>query len=182
MVSSMAAPSRRARPVVAGWSAALAAVIAGLIVGLGGPATAAWAAAPRCQSAPPTGPVIADIPWPQARYDLTAIGQLSQGAGTLVAVIDSGVDATNPQLAGGAIQDGGDLLDTTGDGRDDCVGHGTAVASIIAARPVDGAGLRGLAPASKILAVRVSERIATENGVTGTGDVGELIAGIRQAV
>jgi type VII secretion-associated serine protease mycosin len=183
----MAAPSRRGRPGVAGWSAALAAVIAGLLVGLGAPAAAtasvtAAPPAPRCQSAPPTAPVIADIPWPQARYDLTAIGQITQGAGALVAVVDSGVDATNPQLAGGAVQGGGDLLDATGDGRDDCVGHGTAVASIIAARPVDGAGLRGLAPASKILAVRVSERIATENGVTGTGDVGELIAGIRQAV
>jgi membrane-anchored mycosin MYCP len=151
-------------------------------VGLGAAPPAAWAAAPRCQSAPPTTPVIADIPWPQARFDLSAIGQVNQGAGALVAVIDSGVDATNPQLAGGAVQAGGDLLDPTGDGRDDCVGHGTAVASIIAARPVDGAGLRGLAPASKILAVRVSERIATENGVTGTGDVRELIAGIRQAV
>jgi type VII secretion-associated serine protease mycosin len=177
----MAARSRHGRPGLTGWSAALAAVMAGLIVGLGGaPATAA--AAPRCQSAPPTGPVIADVPWPQARYDLTAIGQISQGAGTLVAVVDSGVDASNPQLADGAVQPGGDLLDPTGDGRDDCVGHGTAVASIIAARAVDGAGLRGLAPASKILAVRVSERIATENGTTGTGDVRELIAGIRQAV
>ena len=181
MVSSMAAHSRRGCSLVARSSALLAAVLLVVMVGIGARPAAASAAA-KCSSAPPAGPVIPDIPWPQARYDLTAIGQVSEGAGTLVAVIDSGVDATNPQLAGTVVQGGGDLLDPTGDGRDDCVGHGTAVASIIAARPTDGAGLRGLAPAAKILAVKVSEKIATENGVTGSGDVRELVAGIRQAV
>jgi subtilisin family serine protease len=62
------------------------------------------------------------------------------------------------------------------------VGHGTAVASIIAARPAAGAGLRGLAPAAKILPVRVSERIRTADGNAGAGDLAALAAGIREAV
>jgi type VII secretion-associated serine protease mycosin len=40
----------------------------------------------------------------------------------------------------------------------DCAGHGTAVASIIAARKVNNVGFRGLAPEAKILPVRISER------------------------
>jgi type VII secretion-associated serine protease mycosin len=138
-------------------------------------------AAPQCGSSPPAGVVDASVPWPQTRYDLGAVGQVSQGAGIMVAVIDSGVSDATPQLAG-AVTGGGDTLDPAGDGRLDCVGHGTAVASIIAARPMAGAGLRGLAPAASILAIRVSERVATENGTAGIGDVPELIDGIRAAV
>ena len=96
----------------------------------------------KCTSQPPRRPSIAAVPWAQARYDLAALGQITEGAGTTVAVIDSGVDAANPQLAN-AVRGGGDLLDSTGTGTDDCIGHGTMVASIIAARPIAGAGLRG---------------------------------------
>jgi type VII secretion-associated serine protease mycosin len=88
----------------------------------------------------------------------------------------------NPQLSAGAVRGGGDLLNTAGNGTDDCLGHGTAVASIIAARPIAGAGLRGLAPAASILAIRVSERIDTENGPIGSGSVKALVDGIRRAV
>ncbi len=139
-------------------------------------------AAVRCSTQPAAAPVISAIPWAQARYDLAALRQITEGAGTTVAVIDSGVDAANPQLAN-AVVGGGDLLDSTGTGTDDCIGHGTAVASIIAARPIDGAGLRGLAPAAKILSLRVSERIETEDGTpTGAGNVQALIDGIMRAV
>src|SRR5262245_13529961 len=79
----------------------------------------------------PRGEVIAGVPWPQKRYDLPRISQLATGSNIIVAVIDSGVDDHNPQLAGKVIA-GEDLLDKSGDGRLDCVGHGTAVASIIA--------------------------------------------------
>jgi membrane-anchored mycosin MYCP len=156
-----------------------------LIVGLGaGPAAALpriRAAAVACTSSPPAANVIADVPWPQVRYDLAALSQVSQGAGVTVAVLDSGVDTVNPQLAGQVVA-GGDMLDSTGDGRTDCVGHGTAVASIIAARPMPGAGLSGLAPAARILAIRVSDRIDNGEGVTGSGDLQDLVDGIKEAV
>jgi membrane-anchored mycosin MYCP len=141
----------------------------------------ASAAAPVCQTQPEAGRVEAAIPWPQARYDFDAVGRISVGAGVVVAVIDSGVAPNTPQL-NGSVLPGGDLLDPSGDGRIDCVGHGTAVASIIAAQPTAGSGLRGLAPAAKVLAVRVSERIETEQGIVGAGDVKALAAGIRGAV
>src|SRR5262245_16895726 len=156
-------------------------------VGLGAPAQAApllMYSNARVPCTTPQAPasIIGAVPWAQARYDLASLGQISDGAGTTIAVIDSGVDATNPQLAN-AVRPGGDLLDSTGNGTDDCVGHGTAVASVIAARPLPGVGLRGIAPAATILAIRVSERTENESGTaTGAGDVQALIDGIRRAV
>jgi type VII secretion-associated serine protease mycosin len=165
-------------------SALVIALVITLAIGpVAGPAAASAAirAAAACTSSPPAANVIADVPWPQARYDLAALSQISQGAGVTVAVLDSGVDIVNPQLAGQVVA-GGDMIDSTGDGRTDCVGHGTAVASIIAARPMPGAGLSGLAPAARILAVRVSDRIDNGEGVTGPGDLRDLIEGINEAV
>ncbi len=169
--------------------ASLAALLILVLVGLAGdPASALPTASARgdvgtpvCTSPPASGNTIAAIPWPQVRYDLGALSEITDGAGVTVAVIDSGVDAANPQLAG-AVRGGGDLLNNAGNGTDDCLGHGTAVASIIAARPIAGAGLRGLAPGASILSIRVSERIDTENGPVGSGNVKALIDGIRYAV
>ncbi len=73
----------------------------------------------------------------------------STGAGVTVAVLDSGVDAEHPDLADRVLP-GRDYVDGSTDGRADPVGHGTAVASLIA-----GAGGTGLAPEARILPVRV---------------------------
>jgi membrane-anchored mycosin MYCP len=138
----------------------------------------------RCALNPAPAPIIADVPWPQQRYDLETVSQITDGSPLTVAVVDSGVDATHPQLSA-AVGPGADMLDRGGDGREDCVGHGTAVASVIAARPAPGSGLRGVAPGARILPVRVNERL--ENGsvastAPGSGDVTDLAAGIRAAV
>ena len=139
---------------------------------------AAWA--PACPPAAPT-PVIAETPWPQQRFDLARLSQITDGSPVTVAVVDSGVDANVPQLSA-TVRAGADLLHPGGDGRQDCVGHGTAVASIIAARARDGAGLRGLAPGVRILPIRVSENVEIDGVATGGGDVADLAAGIEAAV
>jgi type VII secretion-associated serine protease mycosin len=141
-------------------------------------ATPASAAGLRCKQRDPSS-VIAGVPWPQQRYDLAALGGLTTGAGVSVAVVDSGVDAVAPQLAG-AVTAGADFL-AAGDGREDCAKHGTAVASIIAARPAAGIGLRGLAPDATIVPFRVSEQIDPSAPTAGAGGVAELTAGIRAA-
>lgn len=135
----------------------------------------------RCTATPTPATIIADIPWPQRRYDLTTLSQINDGTGVTVAVLDSGVDANHPQL-GAAILTGQDLLDPKGDARTDCVGHGTAVASIIAARPTAGSGPRGLAPGVRILPIVVSERAESDGVVSGDGNIAELAAGIARAV
>jgi membrane-anchored mycosin MYCP len=162
---------------------AVAAVVAATVLGGGilfAPASAA-SAAPRC-AAPGASAVIAETPWAQQRYDLVALGQITDGSGVPVAVLDSGVDAHHPQLRG-AVRAGADELART-DGREDCRGHGTAVASVIAARPVPGSGLRGLAPGATILPIRVNERISSsgEPEDAGAGDVQDLADGVAAAV
>jgi type VII secretion-associated serine protease mycosin len=78
----------------------------------------------------------------------------SDGSGVIVAVIDSGVDGRHPDLAGQVLP-GTDFVRPGGDGQTDAVGHGTTVAGLIAGRGDDSSGVLGLAPAAKILPVRV---------------------------
>ncbi|MFD2674974.1 type VII secretion protein EccB [Gulosibacter bifidus] len=94
---------------------------------------------------------------PQTPTAFTQLGidraqQLALGEGVTVAVVDSGVDSRNKHLNG--VQGGHDFTGA-GNGLQDDEGHGTAVAGIIAAQPVDGSGLVGVAPKAKILPVRV---------------------------
>jgi membrane-anchored mycosin MYCP len=84
----------------------------------------------------------------------------SRGAGVLVAVADSGVDASLPALSGRTTA-GADIVSGTGRGNTDCLGTGTAMASIIAARTDAGGSVTGIAPEATILPVRL---------VTGTPD------------
>jgi len=68
-----------------------------------------------------------------------------------VAVIDSGVDASHPELAGR-------ILDTesfVGGSARDSLGHGTFVAGIIAAGVENGIGIAGLAPSAELLVAKV---------------------------
>ena len=132
--------------------------------------------------APHPGPAASTVPWATERYPFGALKKLADGHGIVVAVVDSGVDARNPQLRG-AVQPGPDQLDG-GPSVLDCVGHGTGVAGIIAARPLPGTTFQGLAPAATILALRVSELTEGENGTT-TGRRGTsagLATAIRDAV
>jgi type VII secretion-associated serine protease mycosin len=81
----------------------------------------------------------------------------SAGSGVTVAVIDSGVDADHPDLAGQVLK-GVDFVDGSTDGRADYVGHGTSVAALIAGRGDDDDGVLGLAYQAKILPIRVLDR------------------------
>ena len=80
------------------------------------------------------------------------------GKGSIVAVVDTGVAASHPDLANqvlpGAEFLGGNGAATTGDGRTDPHGHGTHVAGVIAALTDNGIGISGIAPDAKILPVR----------------------------
>ncbi|TCO65470.1 S8 family serine peptidase [Actinocrispum wychmicini] len=93
-----------------------------------------------------------------------------QGQGTTVAVLDSGVDATHPDLAG-AVADSQDFTGSA-TGTDDYFGHGTHVASIITGEhPKYG----GVAPDTKLLNGKVL-------GDEGTGSESGIIAGMQWAV
>ncbi|HEU0237711.1 MAG TPA: S8 family serine peptidase [Micromonosporaceae bacterium] len=113
---------------------------------------------------PPAVPDPSAVPWAVAASGVDGLRGVANGAGEVVAVIDSGV--TPLASFGHRVLAGHDLLGRT-DGRVDCVGHGTAVASIIAAGTTPGAAFRGLAPGAKILPVRVSEAELVDGAVSG---------------
>ena len=95
---------------------------------------------------------------------------VTRGGGVTVAVVDSGVDATHPDLAGRVLPQI-DLVDDPWTG--DPTGHGTHVAGIIAAS-LDGAGVAGLANEVNILPIRVMD-------ATGAGDFLTIASGIVEA-
>ncbi|MGW9192302.1 type VII secretion-associated serine protease mycosin [Micromonospora chersina] len=160
---------------------ALAALVTLLVAGF--PAAPAAARAPSACAAPPApARPVGEQPWPQQRYAPDRLAPLATGAGVVVAVVDSGVDRSHPQLAG-RVLDGVDFLDPGGDGTRDCAGHGTGVASIIAAAPRPGVAFRGLAPDARILPVRVSEQQVVEGRESGrTVGAADFARAIRWAV
>jgi membrane-anchored mycosin MYCP len=136
----------------------------------------------RCP-APAAGPAAPDGPTAADRLQLAAVHELATGAGVLVAVIDTGV-APHPRLAG-RLRGGGDHL-TGGDGLDDCDGHGTAVAGLLAAAPSDGDEVVGMAPGAELLAIRQSSPShavpSPDGGLRPPGDVASLARAVVRAV
>ncbi|MEU6407444.1 S8 family serine peptidase [Microbispora sp. NPDC046933] len=100
----------------------------------------------RC--APRKGSMQVAEPWAQRRLDPKRVWPLTTGEGVTVAVIDSGVDLTHPQIQVAK------EVDYTGTGHRDCVGHGTAVAGIIAARYMKGVPFHGVAPGVRLISLK----------------------------
>lgn len=99
---------------------------------------------------------VRDAQWPLTVYNAAKVWKTSQGAGVTVAVIDSGVDSSQPDLVGQVLP--GKDFSGAGDPHKDNEGHGTGMASLIAGHghgASSSAGVMGLAPKAKILPVRV---------------------------
>ncbi|WP_159768604.1 type VII secretion-associated serine protease mycosin [Streptomyces sp. HM190] len=93
----------------------------------------------------------------------------STGKGITVAVIDTGVDPTNPDLKG-RILAGKDYAEgQPGDEHTDYEGHGTGMAGLIAGTGGyrGGKGAFGLAPGAKILPIRMPKVDTAENKAQG---------------
>ncbi|MCQ4082681.1 type VII secretion-associated serine protease mycosin [Streptomyces sp. RB6PN25] len=101
---------------------------------------------------------IRDQQWPLQVLDAQQAWQTSRGRGVTVAVLDTGVDGSHPDLTGQVLP-GTDLIGfgaKPGDG--DWARHGTAMAGIIAGHghgPGGSDGVMGIAPEARILPVRV---------------------------
>lgn len=77
---------------------------------------------------------------------LTEAHRIALGRDVRVAVIDTGLDASHPELAGAVV----DSFDAVGEGLATIEAHGTAIAGIVAARQQ----MKGMAPDARVLAVR----------------------------
>jgi membrane-anchored mycosin MYCP len=112
---------------------------------------------------------VTGVPWAQQALDFSSVWPLTEGQGVTVAVVDSGVDYT-PELAGRV-----SAIDLTHTGTADCVGHGTAIAAIIAGsdQQAQGNPFEGVAPGARILSIKVNDQEA--------GSAATLAQGIRDA-
>ncbi|MFJ5719709.1 S8 family serine peptidase [Streptomyces sp. NPDC093149] len=93
----------------------------------------------------------------------------STGGNNTVAVIDSGVDASTPDLRGRVLK-GKDLAaDSPGDEYTNYDNHGTGMADLVAGAGDSGDGGRRLllAPSIEILPIRVRDNFGKANGATG---------------
>lgn len=104
----------------------------------------------------PTDPNAPYIPW-RADMHLQDVWPTTGGDGVVVAVLDTGVDTTHPDLAGRTLP-GRTFFSGTGTGTPGCSSdsgyHGTHVAGIVAAA-ADTGHVYGVAPAAQILPVCV---------------------------
>jgi type VII secretion-associated serine protease mycosin len=154
-----------------------AALLAAAAFPLLAPQAAAAAPDPTCT--PKAGSALTSTPWAQQRLAYQRVWSITRGAGVRVAVIDSGLDTSQPQLArlhvapGRNVSGAGAATDTR-----DCTstGHGTGVTGIIAAPQLDGVAFYGVAPGATIIPIRQTA------GDTAAGTDAGVAAGIDYAI
>ncbi|WP_432082770.1 S8 family serine peptidase [Streptomyces sp. WAC 04229] len=120
---------------------------------------------------------VVGVPKVWERKDPT--GTRATGKGVTVAVLDSGIDYTHPDLGGGfgeghKVVGGYDFVNDDEDPMDDH-SHGTHVAGIIAAKAAGEGGVTGAAPDARLLAYKVL-------GADGSGEDADIIAALEAAV
>lgn len=127
---------------------------------------------------PPSNDDHRDVQWGMDRLAAEDAQALTRAAGQIVAVVDTGVDATHGDLAGQVLNGydftGANPQTSIGTGRSDPHGHGTHVAGVIAAKSGDAFGVAGLADGVRILPVRVL-------GANGQGSMASVAAGVYAA-
>lgn len=111
---------------------------------------------------------------PGVDIDIKAAWALSRGAGQTVAVVDTGVHATHQDLAGQLdLARAWDYVDRDPTPQD-AAGHGTHVSGTIAALAGNGIGIAGVAPAAKVLPLRVMSG-------TGEGQLSDVLQAFDRA-
>ncbi|MER7930263.1 S8 family serine peptidase [Streptomyces sp. NPDC096057] len=93
---------------------------------------------------------VGTAPWAQLSLDVAQADGYTQGDGVLIAVVDTGVAPQATGIAG--------RVRASGAAAQDCVGHGTFLAGVIAASAVPGSGFAGVAPKARIVAERGTDQ------------------------
>lgn len=133
---------------------------------------------------------IRDQQWHLSFLDIASAHKISQGEGITVAVIDTGISNTHPDLTGNVLQGLDVVTGGTGNGWGDADGHGTGMAGLIAAHghgAGNGDGALGMAPKAKILPIRImttgegaGDSTAMANAVDAAVQRGAKIISISQ--
>jgi hypothetical protein len=126
--------------------------------------------------------------WWLGALHVTQAQQTTQGTGVTIALLDTGVDPAQPDLAGSVIT-GPDFTNSGENLRSQFYGiHGTAMASLIVGHghgQGDADGVLGVAPGAKLLSIRVGldagDPLLDDSGIVSALP-GAIAAGIRYAV
>jgi|SRR5579871_233169 len=110
--------------------------------------------------------------WHLAKIQASTAWNVSTGSGTPIAILDSGVDSTHPDL-GSRVWPGWNFV-SNNNNTADVLGHGTAVAGAVAAVTNNGIGVAGVSWANPILPVVVVDS-------TGYAAYSNIAAGIQYA-
>lgn len=129
------------------------------------PAALPAAAQPGTDCVQPSRAVAREVPPAQQLLAFERAWDLSRGRGIAVAVVDTGVDAAVPQLAG-RVAAGPSLVPGSGPSDTDCAGHGTFLAGLVAAGRLPEWGFAGVAPEAEVIPVRY--RDGRERGFTAS--------------
>ncbi|MET0963188.1 MAG: S8 family serine peptidase [Noviherbaspirillum sp.] len=118
--------------------------------------------------------------WALGKVGAGAAWELTQGGGITIAILDSGVDGSHPDLAAQMVP-GFNFMDNNTDTAD-VNGHGTAVAGVAAAASNNALGVAGMAGQAKIMPLRIADANAyayystIAQGITYAADHGARIA------
>lgn len=120
--------------------------------------------------------------WHLAKIGATIAWDSATGTGVTIAILDTGVDVSHPDLAD-KIVPGWNFHNNTSNIADD-YGHGTKVAGTAAASTNNGIGVAGVAAATRIMPIRISDSAGTGSwsamaqGLTYAADKGVRVANI----
>ncbi len=123
--------------------------------------------------------------WHTAKIAAPSAWDLSGGGGVVIAILDTGVDVTHPDLASRVVP-GWNIYDNNADTAD-VHGHGTAVAGTAAATMNNGTGVAGVAGQAKIMPLRISDPTGyaywstIAQGINYAADNGARVASISYA-
>jgi type VII secretion-associated serine protease mycosin len=110
---------------------------------------------------------VRDQEWHLTFLNVDQAHRYSQGDNVVVGVVDTGVDANHPDLAGNILA-GADLVSGSGNGWNDLQGHGTHMAGLIAGHGHGaGDGVLGVAPKARILPVTIGVRTGADRQAAG---------------
>jgi subtilisin family serine protease/putative cell wall-binding protein len=104
-----------------------------------------------------------DEQWALSRLDAAETWELGDAEQQTIAIVDSGIEASHPDLAEAVVPGWSAFGD--GDGTSDGNGHGTAVAGAAAAVVGNGTGIAGLGKAAELMPIKV---VKADGSATGS--------------
>jgi len=111
--------------------------------------------------------------WHLTKIAANSAWQSTNGSGTIIAILDTGVDASHPDVAG-QIVPGWNIYDNNAD-TSDVYGHGTAVAGAAAAAGNNATGIASVSWGARVMPVRIS-------GPDGYASLSTIAQGLTWAV